>query len=207
MASEIPSAHTSRRFSSAVALKVILPLVGCLVAMGVVEVVFRLLMNGARSTPPLMDKPKINYMPESAFLTRDFYYPPEKAAGTFRIVAIGDSFTFGGKVQFDDTFPKRLERMLNLNTSQRKVEVLNWGIPGYSTVQEAELFEDAVMKFNPDLIVVEITLNDAELKPFQVTHGFQNKDGSVKVASSALRHWKSLEFVVTRIYNTILQQE
>jgi hypothetical protein len=129
----------------------LLPLGGFIVALVLGEVLFRVTMSVAKPKSHPSDIPRINYIPEQAFLTRDFYYPPEKPSGAFRIIVIGDSFTFGGKVHFDDTFPKRLERMLNLNRNGRKVEVLNWGVPGYSTAHEVQLFKDAVATFNPDL--------------------------------------------------------
>jgi len=150
------------------------------------------------------DRPTQWYVPESTVDNRDFYYPPEKAQGTFRVIVIGDSFTYGGKGQFDDAFPKRLERMLNLNEHQRKVEVLNWGVPGYSTAQEHALVRKALDKYHPDLIILEVTLNDPELKPYSATHLHGKK---VIKENFIFRHWKTYQLVATRISATLLDKE
>ncbi len=44
---------------------------------------------------------------------RDYDYPNRKEPGEFRIVMAGDSFTEGKSINFDDIFPKKLERYLN----------------------------------------------------------------------------------------------
>lgn len=181
-------------------------LLSTVVALAMVEGVFRLLSSSIEKSP-VYDVPRYDYLPEGAYRARDYYYPPQKAPGVFRVIAIGDSFTFGGKMHFDDNFSKRLERMLNLNEHQRKVEVLNWGISGYSTLHEVELARDAVYQFNPDLIVVQITLNDAELQPFRVTHKYQNKRGKVILSNPLFKYWKSLGYLVRRIYYTNLNNE
>jgi hypothetical protein len=95
---------------------------------------------------------------------RDFEYPQEKGEKTFRIIAIGDSFTQGGGVNFDDIYPKRLERYLNVyrNIQGWSYQVLNWGRPGSSTPWEVEELRNEAGKYKPDLIVLAYCLNDAE---------------------------------------------
>src|SRR5262245_29159034 len=43
---------------------------------------------------------------------RDYEFAEEKPPGTYRIVVVGDSVTFGPGVGLDETFAKRLERKL-----------------------------------------------------------------------------------------------
>src|SRR5207237_10295818 len=59
-----------------------------------------------------------------------------KPAGVFRVVVLGDSFTFGGKVQVEDTFPAALEREFRSADPSLPTEVLNLAVPGYNTEQE-----------------------------------------------------------------------
>lgn len=147
------------------------------------------------------------YLPEKFNGSRERFYSPQKPAGTYRIIVVGDSFTFGPRMQFDDTFPKRLERLLNLNENQPKVEVINYGVPGASTAVEARLVKHALKYFDPDLILLEVTLNDPELKDYHQTHPEVGKFGQLRLEHPIFRHWKSLAFFVTRLYNLRSHQQ
>jgi hypothetical protein len=85
-----------------------------------------------------------------------------KTSGTFRVLAIGDSFTFGIGVRDEDTFVRRLEKQLNAqNTPGVKYEVLNTGIEGYNTRDEIITLEHRWLKLQPDLVLITFYLNDA----------------------------------------------
>ncbi len=86
---------------------------------------------------------------------REFAIP--KPAGVYRIAALGDSFTFGMGVEEEDTWPRLLESEL---AGRRSTEVINFGVMGYDTTQEARLLETRVPAFQPDLIVIGYCLND-----------------------------------------------
>ena len=68
---------------------------------------------------------------------RDVEHRIAKAPGTGRAVVLGDSFTWGVKVEYEDTWPQRLGRIL---TRQRGEpwEVVSLARPGMNTVEEAE---------------------------------------------------------------------
>jgi lysophospholipase L1-like esterase len=89
---------------------------------------------------------------------RDRDYPLVKPAGAFRIAAVGDSSTFGLGLELEDTWPKQLER--ELQRTDPRVEVINFGVMGYNTPQEAEVIQDKVLKYSPDLIIIGYSLND-----------------------------------------------
>jgi lysophospholipase L1-like esterase len=89
---------------------------------------------------------------------RDRHYSLEKPAGTYRIAAIGDSCTFGLGLELEDTWPKQLER--ELQKTNPRTEVINFGVMGYNTPQEAERIQDKVLKYSPDLIIIGYSLND-----------------------------------------------
>jgi lysophospholipase L1-like esterase len=86
-----------------------------------------------------------------------------RAPGTLRILMLGDSFTEGWGVALDDTFAKRIERLF----AQRGVaaEVINAGVGNYNTVMEVASFFDEGRKYEPDIIVLNFTFNDAEPVP------------------------------------------
>lgn len=96
---------------------------------------------------------------------RDREYSVVKPPHTFRILALGDSFTYGDGVALEETWMKDLERRLNRQLGDTGIhfEVLNAGIPGYNTHQELIHLQDVGLQFDPNLVVVEFTLNDAEL--------------------------------------------
>lgn len=75
---------------------------------------------------------------------------------TYRIIAIGDSFIYGHGIESNnDTYPKQLEKYFLDKTifPQKKIEVLNMGIKGYSPDQEYRLIEKRVLKWHPDMII------------------------------------------------------
>jgi hypothetical protein len=62
---------------------------------------------------------------------RDREYTIAKPRGKFRILAVGDSQTFGHGIEMlEDTFPKRLEKLLNQGMERQKFEVLSFARPG-----------------------------------------------------------------------------
>ncbi|MCB0354760.1 MAG: SGNH/GDSL hydrolase family protein, partial [Bdellovibrionales bacterium] len=135
-----------------------LSLFGIAVSLGVIELGFRLIVPEKRL--PTLPRPHFFYLPPGAVNFRDRPYPFEKPVQTFRTVVVGDSFTFGPGVQFDDSFPKRLETLLNYSKGPLRNEVLNFGESGYATVHEVKVLKES-LKYSPDLILLQITLNDA----------------------------------------------
>lgn len=151
------------------------------------------------------DRPEAYYKPTSSSTLQDYNYP-EKAADKWRIAVVGDSFTFAPYMQFDDAFPKKLERMLNLHT--QNVEVINYGVPGASTSHEVGTARKAVEQ-GADLIILQITLNDPQIKPYTptgLTRG--NEFGPYTPSTSGLgKYFKILEFIKERIHNTQTHQK
>ena len=90
---------------------------------------------------------------------RDREFATEKAPGVFRIVVLGDSIIWGHRLALEDSFAKQLERKLN-EAFDQPFEVLNFGVSGYSTQQEVELFKVKASRFQPDLVIVGYCLND-----------------------------------------------
>jgi lysophospholipase L1-like esterase len=80
-----------------------------------------------------------------------------KEPGITRILVLGDSVTFGHGVAIDDTFVSQLEWLAG---KERGFEVLNAGIPGWSTRQQRIFYEDHSEALAPDLVLVGFVLND-----------------------------------------------
>jgi len=83
-----------------------------------------------------------------------------KPADTFRILGVGDSFTFGAGVREPDTYLRRLEGLLDHGQTPH-VQVINAGTEGYNTHDEVTYLERRWLDLQPDLVVIGFYLNDA----------------------------------------------
>jgi lysophospholipase L1-like esterase len=81
-----------------------------------------------------------------------------KGAGGLRIACFGDSHTFGWGFDADDSFPARLEGFLS--AAGRGAEVLNFGQPGYSSLQGRRVVERAIERFDFDAAILAFGFND-----------------------------------------------
>lgn len=136
-----------------------LGLFGLVVSLLGLELLCRVLV-GTTVAKKWTDRPYAYFLPSDAHSLQDSD-PSPKEPGTFRIAVVGDSFTFGPHMQLNDTFSKRLEKMLSQNRGAPRIEVLNRGVNGASTEQEVEITR-RTLREQPDLVILEITLNDAE---------------------------------------------
>lgn len=75
-----------------------------------------------------------------------------------RLLALGDSCTFGVGVDDDETWPAQLRGLLA--ATGREVQVLNAGVPGYTAFQGARLLERRGAELEPDVVVASFGFND-----------------------------------------------
>lgn len=80
--------------------------------------------------------------------------PPEE----IRILALGDSWTFGYLVPQGQTWPDMLEAQLERATG-RPVEVLNAGVPGYSVRQFLMTLEAPGFALDPQVLILPMSHN------------------------------------------------
>jgi hypothetical protein len=87
----------------------------------------------------------------------------------FRILAVGDSVTFGYRVGEADCFASVLERDLagSALATDRVFDVLNVGVSGYSTRDEVAAFEGKWLALEPRLVLLNYCLNDPEIEAMQ----------------------------------------
>jgi lysophospholipase L1-like esterase len=88
-----------------------------------------------------------------------------KLPGTRRLVALGDSVTWGWGVRREETFASVLERSLAAAASGARTEVLNVSRPGANTVEEVRMLEATGLSFEPDVVLLAFVLNDPETAP------------------------------------------
>lgn len=93
-----------------------------------------------------------------------FRGPPiqtEKTAGIRRVLVVGDSSVYGHGVRQEATFVHRLNELVGAS-----VEVINLGVPGYSSAQSLNLLELRGWELEPDLIIVANLWSDNNFDAF-----------------------------------------
>jgi len=91
---------------------------------------------------------------------RDREHTIAKPPDTFRIAILGDSFAEAFQVPLEKTFWSVIEERLQQcpRTAGTKVEVMNFGVSGFSTARELILLQKRVWQYSPDLIVLLVTV-------------------------------------------------
>ncbi|MFB3788894.1 MAG: SGNH/GDSL hydrolase family protein [bacterium] len=101
---------------------------------------------------------------------RDQEYPFEKSSNQKRILVLGDSVAFGYGVSAQDTFAKQWEIILR-SDSGASWQIINAGVPGYTTVQEVRWFEVEGLRYHPDAVILTYVMNDPEEVHFLDANG------------------------------------
>ena len=75
--------------------------------------------------------------------------------GAYRIVALGESTTFGMTIDpGDEPWPKRLEEIIRLRLKTRRtVQVINAGVPAYSISDNLRRLPGEILPLQPDMII------------------------------------------------------
>lgn len=96
---------------------------------------------------------------------RDREHTMARSGAGPRILALGDSFTWGAGVSYDDVFVTRLER--RLKAAWKEAEIINLGVPAWGPHEEFHLLKTYGIRFKPDLVMLN----------FFVGNDIQNKRG------------------------------
>ncbi|MBX7183791.1 MAG: SGNH/GDSL hydrolase family protein [Vicinamibacteria bacterium] len=102
-----------------------------------------------------------SFRPENSAGYRDVEHTRKKPPGVHRAVFVGDSFTYGAGVLFDDTYGRRVARGLSEDRGELW-EAVVLSIPGIATAREAEIARKEAFEYEPDLLFLGYVLNDAE---------------------------------------------
>ncbi|HUG92600.1 MAG TPA: GDSL-type esterase/lipase family protein [Planctomycetaceae bacterium] len=86
--------------------------------------------------------------------------PPVSGKAAYRVLAIGDSCTFGVGVDDDESWPAMLQRQFE--RGGRTVEVINAGVPGYTAYQGRRYLESEGLALRPDVVVACFGFNDRD---------------------------------------------
>lgn len=89
-----------------------------------------------------------------------------KPPRTVRILGLGDSVMFGWAVRDGEDFVSALARGLARRHPEVAWEGINTAVPGYNAVMEVETLVAKGLRFDPDLVVLHLFGNDADLPNF-----------------------------------------
>ena len=88
---------------------------------------------------------------------RDREHTKAKPPNTLRVAVLGDSFTEAIHVPVEQTYWSKLERKLGncqAVKGRKNVEVINFGVQGYSTAQELIMLRKKVWDYSPDIVIL-----------------------------------------------------
>ncbi|MFH1092574.1 MAG: SGNH/GDSL hydrolase family protein [Candidatus Omnitrophota bacterium] len=96
---------------------------------------------------------------------RNVKYLKKKDKNTFRIICIGDSITQGdaqekGLLPLEQTYVYKLEQLLAAKYKNKKIEVMNAGRGGYSSLQGLRYLKKTLWEYEPDLVISWFGVND-----------------------------------------------
>lgn len=194
----------------------LLAVLGTFLALLAAEAGFRIASGFAAPKRPWSDRPAFYFQDDAAKTLQDYAFTVDKPPQVFRIAVVGDSYSFAPYMQFTDAFPKQLERMLNLNKIEpaspgyHRAQVINFGVPGYSTSHEIADVKSA-LEAKADLVLLQITLNDAELKPYRPIgireFGRFGPYTPGPLAAKIIRYSYTARFVLERLHNERTKSE
>jgi hypothetical protein len=130
---------------------------------------------------------------------RDHEHAITKPAGTFRIAVVGDSFAEAFQVPAEKAFWSVLEQKLQQCSASfaagKKVEILNFGVSGFSTARELISLRKNAWQYSPDLVLLLVTTrndvrdNSRTLTPYYSAPlpYFVYRDGSLVLDDSLLK--------------------
>jgi lysophospholipase L1-like esterase len=84
-------------------------------------------------------------------------YAVAKPTNVFRVVALGDSVVNGYGSEDHQNFSALLEQQLS---AVKPAEVINMGIPGFSSAEELIQLQKVALDYQPDLVVLGYFVND-----------------------------------------------
>lgn len=143
---------------------------------------------------------------------RDVNIPYEKTKSIKRILVLGDSFTFGIGVSLDQTFPKQLEKMLNERYQDNEFQVINSGVGGYSPVHEFLYLKTEGIKYQPDIVIIGLHMNDFIEERASLKHAKRDEKGEIVAIQISQKHLfpEAVEDFLKKnsfTYNVFLQNE
>ena len=135
---------------------------------------------------------------------RDVEIRRQKPSSVFRIICLGDSWTFGWNVGSTQSYPRQLQYLLQREFPEANFEIFNLGVAGYSSFHGLRLLETTVLDLNPDVVVVALAMNEPRMAGVDDKHASRREESInlVQTLSSLLN--KSEFFKLLRYWALLL---
>jgi hypothetical protein len=111
-----------------------------------------------------------------------------KRAGRYRVIVIGDSFTFGDEIEERDRFSNLIQQSLG-----PKYEVLNFGTRAHNLPQHLRTI-DRALKYQPDYLLLQLYENDFETRGMKRPVAYTLREDTER--------WMLHQFVLYRLITT-----
>ena len=92
--------------------------------------------------------------------------PYKKEKDEYRILVLGDSWTFGLNVKDNQAFPYIMGQKFSALYPGKKITVINGGCPGYCIAQGYFYLIYRGIKYKPDMVIVKSFLNESILEAY-----------------------------------------
>ncbi|QPJ62206.1 MAG: hypothetical protein G3M70_10115 [Candidatus Nitronauta litoralis] len=113
-----------------------------------------------------------------------------------RILCLGDSSTFGWRMDYEDTYPYLLEKALQ--DSLPGVQVFNGGVPGYTSHQNLHQFMQLVDQVEPDYVILYTGNNDVSLAGSNDLQKFKEAESLIGV-QEFFNHFLSYQYLKQKL--------
>jgi hypothetical protein len=129
------------------------------------------------------------------FRDQNIYLDRERDPKKVRILALGDSFTFGVGSNYEDTWLVKLEKELKIHG--KSAEIVKAGVPGYDQFLEYHLLVNVIGLYLPSYVFVGFLPNDLfDNKPLDKVSAPTNlvrgaEAGRPRRIQAAARAWRS----------------
>lgn len=123
----------------------------------------------------------------------------QKDPDIFRILILGDSFTFGVLLRNDQIYPTLLKDILKNYNPEQKWEVINGGVQRYSLYQELDYLKLKGLQFNPDLVIIGFVNDDIGKRSKKWERDYERS--REKLASLL---WEKVPFLMFFVKNSAL---
>ncbi|RME50180.1 MAG: SGNH/GDSL hydrolase family protein [Caldilineae bacterium] len=86
---------------------------------------------------------------------------PSAPPNAVRVAVLGDSTSFGWRVNYEETYPARFRSQMEARFGV-PVDLRNYSVPGYNSKQEWHTFLEKVEPYHPDLLILHYDHNDPQ---------------------------------------------